>query len=166
MTEQVLLRMDPLLNDMRQKFGIQLVDDKFGALASTGSVRELTVVPGNNSCVLTDVPFWWSAQDIQSILTCALSQEETMNVSLHPLPFSVGALRTRTWRLNSPEAKNLLGTVMVGSHGEQIRALSMSEYYSIKENVLRQRNKWSSSNRSYVEAATSSRPPGPDSQLS
>ena len=68
MVEEVLLGIDPLLNHLRQKIGIQVVDSKFGALLSTISSNELTGESGDNSCVITDVVFWWSTQHVQSIV--------------------------------------------------------------------------------------------------
>ena len=54
---------------------------------------------------------------------------------------------------------------MVRSRGKQLRAPSVSEYCSIKEKVLKQRNNMSLYNRSYVPAAGCGRPLGPDHAL-
>ena len=48
---------------------------------------------------------------------------------------------------------------MDGPRSEQIGALSLSEYCSIKENILRQTGNRPSPSRWYVEAAFSSKPP-------
>ena len=69
------------------------------------------------------------------VLGCALSQNQSSEATVQSVPFSVGALCTKTYKLSQKSA-NPLGTVLHGCRGEQIRVLSLREYCCIKDNIL------------------------------
>ena len=165
LSEKVSVSADPMLDDLRSRFGIQLVNDKTASLVSTGSVGELVGDHEENTCILIDVLFWWTKEDVLMVLGCALCKNESSEAMVQRLPFSAGALHTKTFKMVSLESANLLGTVVVGSRGKQIRVLSLPGYYSIKDNILgKNLSKSSAGGSPSVEtyASAASPPPGSD----
>mmetsp|Transcript_25282 Transcript_25282/g.45705 ORF Transcript_25282/g.45705 Transcript_25282/m.45705 type:complete len:521 (-) Transcript_25282:5282-6844(-) len=76
------------------------------------------------TCMLIGAPPYWKEAHVRSVLE-ATGQKDML---LNKLGWNVGEIRTASWRIQSPNAKNFVGKVLKNPNGRVLLVISTAEY--------------------------------------